>query len=68
MHSEAVNEGAGRVIHTLDLHFRAFATELDNHPVQRAHGGDIPEVGVRYVNHHALHRFTEVEVAHKAIG
>ena len=37
MHSEAVNEGAGRVIHTLDLHFRAFATEqTDNHPVQRS--------------------------------
>src|SRR5690606_41427094 len=59
VHPEAVNDGGTGLIQANHFHIRTLTAELDHRLVQRANGGNVPEVRAAEVYHNIVHRFLE---------
>lgn len=68
MHTKAVNESADRPVHASDVHLGTFAAELNHDAVQHADRRDVPEMGERHVDDHAIQRLVEIEVMDKPVS
>src|SRR5690606_22658079 len=63
----AIDDGGARLIEPHQLHLGAFTAELDDHPIQGLHGGDVPEVGAGQIDCDLFHGLLEVEGTAEAL-
>jgi hypothetical protein len=61
VHGEAVDHRRAGLVQADDLDLGALAAELQHHLVQRADGGDVPEVRAADVDAHVVDHLLEVE-------
>src|SRR5690554_351784 len=65
VHTKAVNDGGTGLVHANHFHLCAIAAELDNHFVERTHGGNVPEMRTANIYHHFIDHFTEIKRCNK---
>ncbi len=63
MHREAIHQRGAGFVEATYLDLGPLTTELDHHGVQRADGGDVPEVRTADVDDDTLDGFLEVETS-----
>lgn len=68
MDGEPIDDGLAGFVHADQVHFGAFATELENDHVERLDTGDVPDMGVRDVDGDLFERFFEVEGVCEILG
>src|SRR5680860_50576 len=61
MHGKFIHHRCAGSIEADDFDFSAFATELDDHLIQRTHRRDVPEMGATNVDADFLNDFLEIE-------
>ena len=68
MQPESIDNLAGSVIHTHHVDLNAGTAIFEDHFIERADSGDIPEMRMADVNHHFADRFAEIKIIDKTIG
>src|SRR5690606_20217331 len=68
VHRKAVDHRRAGCVQADDIHLSAVTAKLHDHLVERAHGGDVPEMRAADIDAHLLDDFLEIEGRNEAIG